>query len=138
MIGFCCFGPGEEGAMDRESDLALVARRVAQARRAVARQRERILMLEAAGCSTRNAQQTLKVLIRSCHGIGSVAAEPWSRTIRGRFPRERYYGKASSEPHGGGFEGFGRLRCWASPRLAQRHRGPTLRHERHTGSISSY
>ena len=51
--------------MDRETVLPLAARRVAQARRAVARQRERILMLEAAGCSTRNAQQTLKVLIRT-------------------------------------------------------------------------
>ena len=59
--------------MDRESDLALVARRVAQARRAVARQRERILMLEAAGCSTRNAQQTLKVLIRTVGSLSSAS-----------------------------------------------------------------
>ena len=115
--------------MDRESDLPLTARRVAQVRRAIVRQRQRIMMLEAAGCSTRNAQQTLEVLVRTvgilerrkhelrtkgrpssgskacrlglvqphssidssplsvndvidprgrCHGIGSVAAEPWS------------------------------------------------------------
>ena len=51
--------------MDRETVLPLAARRVAQARRAVARQRERVLMLEAACCSTRNAQQTLEVLLRT-------------------------------------------------------------------------
>ena len=48
--------------MDRES-ASLAAHRVAQAKRVVARQRQRILMLEAAGCSTRNAQQTLDVLL---------------------------------------------------------------------------
>jgi hypothetical protein len=50
--------------MDREIVLPLAARRVAQARRYVARRRQRILMLEVAGCSTRNAQQTLEVLLR--------------------------------------------------------------------------
>jgi hypothetical protein len=50
--------------MDRES-ASLAAHRVAQAKRVVARQRQRILMLEAAGCSTRNAQQTLEVLLRT-------------------------------------------------------------------------
>jgi hypothetical protein len=49
--------------MDREDFLPLAVRREAQARRAVARQRERILILEAAGCSTRNAQRTLEVLL---------------------------------------------------------------------------
>ena len=51
--------------MDRESVLPVAARRVAQARRAVARQRQRILMLEATGCATRNAQQRLEVLLRT-------------------------------------------------------------------------
>ena len=51
--------------MDRERVVSLAVHRVAQAKRVVARQRQRILMLEAAGCSTRNAQQTLEVLLRT-------------------------------------------------------------------------
>jgi hypothetical protein len=49
--------------MDRENVLSFAACRETQVRRAVARQRDRILVLEAAGCSTRNAHQTLEVLL---------------------------------------------------------------------------
>jgi hypothetical protein len=51
--------------MDRQRALPVEAGRVAQAKRIIARQRQRIVMLEAAGCSTRNAQRTVEVLLRT-------------------------------------------------------------------------
>jgi hypothetical protein len=44
-----------------ESDLALAARHVAEGRRIVARQRERIARLRALGCSTLDHEQTLRI-----------------------------------------------------------------------------
>jgi hypothetical protein len=43
------------------------------------------------------------------HGRGKLAAEHWSRTIRGRFPRERDHRKGPAPPDSGEPEGFGRL-----------------------------
>jgi hypothetical protein len=49
--------------MPHDSDLALAAHRVAQAKNFVAKQRMRIVKLKHAGCSTLNAEHTLEVFI---------------------------------------------------------------------------
>jgi len=59
--------------MDRESIETLAAQRVAQAKRVVARQRQRILMLEAAGCSTRNGSKHLRFCSERWRSLGSIS-----------------------------------------------------------------
>jgi hypothetical protein len=81
--------------MPHDSDLALAAHRVAQAKNFVAKQRMRIVKLKHAGCSTLNAEHTLEVFINTLELI-----EDYERQLRKNLSQRAASGTPPSDRTG--------------------------------------
>jgi len=87
----------------KESDLVLAARHVADARRIVARQQSRIAKLARVGCSTLDAQQTLKVFESTLKSLKDTSERFGKQSLfkvgvskRSSTPKDVAFGRAST------------------------------------------